>query len=141
MSAISRSGPGACAPATHPGDVDVAAVLRAHAGALRAQADAIDAQALVLDATAPVPLRAPEPAPLLSKQQIAAALGVSTATVDRLCRERAIPFVTVGDSRRFDLANVRQALEARAAEELPALPSQGSEDRPSGVRRLTRGGR
>jgi excisionase family DNA binding protein len=108
---------------------------------LRAQADAIDAQAQVLEANAPPALRAPEPTPLLSKQQIATALGVSTATIDRLCRERAIPFVTVGDSRRFDLLNVRQALEARAAEELPAPPPHAPEARPSGVRRLTRGSR
>jgi excisionase family DNA binding protein len=113
-------------------------VLRAQAVALRAQADSIEAQAQVLEANVTVAPCAPEPAPLLSKQQLAAALGVSTATIDRLCREGAIPFLPVGDSRRFDLGSVRQALEARAAEELPESSPHAPEDRPSGVRVLSK---
>jgi excisionase family DNA binding protein len=115
-------------------------VLRAQAVALRAQADAMDAQAQMLEAAAPVEVRVAEPAPLLTKQQLAAALGVSTATIDRLCREGTIPFVPVGDSRRFDLASVRQALEARAATNVTP-PQLAPEPSPSGVRRLTRSSR
>jgi DNA-binding MurR/RpiR family transcriptional regulator len=124
------------APAARSSDVDVAALLRAQAHALRAQADAIDAQAQMLEANPPVAPGAP--APLLSKQQLAAALSVSTATIDRLCRERAIPFLTVSDSRRFELVRVREALEARAAEEPTELPEREPEAPPTGVRRLTR---
>jgi excisionase family DNA binding protein len=47
---------------------------------------------------------------LLDKRALAHALGVSTATVDRLCRANRIPFVRVRDARRFDLAAVREAL-------------------------------
>jgi hypothetical protein len=118
--------------------VGVAAVLRAQAHALRAQADAIDAQAQVLEANVPPAPHAAEPAPLLSKQQLALALGVSTATIDRLSRERAIPFLIVGDARRFELVSVRQALEARAAEEPAATPKLATEASPSGVRLLSR---
>jgi excisionase family DNA binding protein len=133
----SRAGP-LPALVAHHADVDVAAVLRAQAAALRAQADAIEAQAQVLEATAPAAARVVEPSPLLSKQQLAAALGVSTATVDRLCRERAIPFLTVGDSRRFELLAVREALAMRKAEEPPSSARAALE---TGVRRLTRGRR
>lgn len=58
-------------------------------------------------------------APLVDKRELARALAVSVATVDRLCRadsDAPIPFVIVGDSRRFDLAAVRAALESRPAE-------------------------
>jgi excisionase family DNA binding protein len=102
------------------------------------QADAIDAQAQMLEAESPLAPRLAEPAPLLSKQQLAAALGVSTAKVDRLCRDGAIPFLTVGDSRRFDPISVRAALEARAAEQPTPLPQPAPEAAASGVRRLSR---
>jgi len=70
------------------------------------------AQALQTQATAgPNPI-----APLLDKRALAHALGVSTATVDRLCRQQRIPFVTVGEVRRFDLEAVRAALVARRDE-------------------------
>jgi hypothetical protein len=48
--------------------------------------------------------------PLLDKRALAHALGVSTATVDRLCRHGRVPYVHVGDVRRFDLDAVRSAL-------------------------------
>ena len=67
--------------------VEVASLLRAQANALRLQADAIDAQAQMLEENAAPASQVAEPAPLLSKQQLALALGVSTATIDRLCRE------------------------------------------------------
>jgi excisionase family DNA binding protein len=121
-----------------PSEVDVAALLRAQAHALRAQADAIDAQARVLEANVPVGPSVAEPAPLLSKQQLASALGVSTATIDRLCRESAIPFLTVGDSRRFELMAVREALSTSKAREPPSSDRRALEVSGSGVRRLTR---
>ena len=126
------------ARAARVGAADVAALLRAQADALRAQANAIDAQAQMLEASALLDARASEPAPLLSKQHLALALGVSTATIDRLCRERAIPVVTVGDARRFELVNVRQALEARAAEEPTRSLQREPEASGSGVRVLSR---
>jgi hypothetical protein len=52
------------------------------------------------------------PLPLLDKRALAHALGVSTASVDRLCRQGRIPFVLVGEVRRFDLEAVRIALRA-----------------------------
>ncbi len=51
--------------------------------------------------------------PLLDKRALAHALGVSTATVDRLCRQGRMPFVIVGEVRRFDLEVVRAALGGR----------------------------
>jgi hypothetical protein len=53
------------------------------------------------------------PLPLLDKRALAHALGVSTASIDRLCRQGRIPFVLVGEVRRFDLDTVRVALGAR----------------------------
>ena len=76
------------------------------------------------------------PAPLLSKQQIAAALGISPAGVDRLVRDGKIPHVRVGDVRRFDLAAVRAALEASA----PATTTTTTRDG-APVRLLSRGPR
>jgi excisionase family DNA binding protein len=51
----------------------------------------------------------PQP-PLVSKQGLAAALSCSAATIDRLVREQKLPYYQVGDSRRFDVAEVRAAL-------------------------------
>jgi excisionase family DNA binding protein len=56
------------------------------------------------------------PSALVDKRECARALGVSTATVDRLCATQRIPFVVVGDVRRFDLEAVRAALESVPAE-------------------------
>ncbi len=116
--------------------VDVASLLRAQARALRAQADATDAQAQMLEAQARIAPRASGVAPLLSKQQLATLLSVSTATIDRLCREQAIPFLTVGDARRFELLRVRQALEARTVE--TSQPPRQPEAKPGGVRVLSK---
>jgi excisionase family DNA binding protein len=73
-------------------------------------------------------------APLASKSEVASALHVSPATIDRLVRAGRIPFVRVGDVRRFDLECVRAALvEQRSA--APAKPPvQGPM---SGVRLLS----
>src|SRR5580658_5708122 len=48
---------------------------------------------------------------LVDKRDLAHALGVSPATIDRLCRAGRIPFIRVGDVRRFDPVAVRAALE------------------------------
>lgn len=117
-----------------------AQALRAQAHALRVQADTIDAQASILEGGAALAPPAPEAAALLSKQQLASALAVSTATVDRLCRDGVVPFLIVGDSRRFDLVKVRSALEAHAAKE-PSAPAVAAAPAPGGVRRVSRGGR
>src|SRR5579864_6861004 len=42
------------------------------------------------------------------------ALGVSTATIDRLCRDGRIPYVHVRDARRFELDAVRSALRTQS---------------------------
>lgn len=75
-------------------------------------------------------------APLLSKQQLAAQLGISPAGVDRLVRDAKIPFVRVGDVKRFDFAAVRSALEVAQA---PASSVDVVREAP--VRLLSRGAR
>jgi excisionase family DNA binding protein len=70
---------------------------------------------------APAPRSA---SPLVDKRALAHALGVSTATVDRLCRWGRIPYVHVGDVRRFDVETVRSALEATGPGPVKA-PSTG----------------
>jgi excisionase family DNA binding protein len=79
-------------------------------------------------------------APLLDKRALAHALGVSTATVDRLCRTKRIPFVVVGDARRFDLESVRAALTATGVEPDPKRVAPAASATLRGVRLLTRGG-
>jgi hypothetical protein len=44
--------------------------------------------------------------PLVDRRALARALGVCTATVDRMCRAGRIPGVHVGDLRRFDVGTV-----------------------------------
>jgi excisionase family DNA binding protein len=107
---------------------------------LRAQADAIlaaaTAQAAALRAAADVVEQgAPPPARLLSSQDCAAALGVSVATLNRRVGEGAIPYVTIGDSRRFDLDAVRAALAEHAVRPAEGDPAN---DATAGVRRLSR---
>ena len=75
----------------------------------------------------------------MDKRELARLLGVSGATVDRLVRANRIPFVPVGDVKRFDIAAVRAALETRDAEpssDRPALPTSTADV--GGVRRLSR---
>jgi hypothetical protein len=89
--------------------------------------------------------------PLIDKRTLAQALGVSMASIDRLCRDERIPFVLVGEVRRFDLEAVRQALPARApgpVQSEPARPppaaapiSPSLEIPIAGVKLLSRGGR
>jgi excisionase family DNA binding protein len=71
--------------------------------------------------------------PLVSKQGLATALGVSTATVDRMAKDGAIPYVLVGEVRRFDLDEVRAALVARTPKVHPRQPVAAEEVPPSPV--------
>jgi hypothetical protein len=83
-------------------------------------------------------------APLLDKRALAHALCVSTASIDRLCRQKRIPFVVVGEVRRFDLEAVRAALGEtreqgdRATGDRPDL-ARGSPGAPGAIRLLSRG--
>lgn len=69
---------------------------------------------------------------MLTKAELAIALGCSTATIDRDAR---IPFVRVGESKRFDLEAVRAAL----AEPRPATSSTSTSS--GGMRLLRRAAR
>jgi hypothetical protein len=102
-----------------------------------AREGAIEALASRVDARPAAPA-----SPLLDKKALAYALGVSTATIDRMCRHGRVPFVLVGEVRRFDLEAVRTALgahheEARGAAGAVAPPAHGSSPVP-GVHLLTR---
>jgi excisionase family DNA binding protein len=79
------------------------------------------------------------PTPLLDKKALSHALGVSLASVDRLCRDGRIPFVSVGDVRRFDFAAVLAALDGGG----PATPptTKPARTMPREVRLLSRGSR
>ena len=90
------------------------------------------------DALAAAEPRHSAPAALLTKQELAAALAISPGQVDRLVRRGALPFVPVGDHKRFDLAAVLSELgnhEVRVA----AAPKPSTGAASSGVRLLTRG--
>jgi|GEM_PF-2629562 predicted DNA-binding transcriptional regulator AlpA len=54
------------------------------------------------------------PTPLLSRRELAAALGVSPASLDRLTRQ-GMPRLMVGATPRYDLAAVREWLASRGA--------------------------
>jgi excisionase family DNA binding protein len=74
------------------------------------------------------------PAPLADKRSAAHALGISSATLDRLVAAGRVPFVRVGDHRRYDLAQVRAALATT-----PAAPTRPApRERLGGVRLLSR---
>lgn len=113
-------------PATDP----LAAFLSMVRAAAREGAqDALAAQSATTSATSPT---------LIDKRSLAHALGVSPATVDRLCRNGRMPFVVVGEVRRFDLVAVRAAL-AQSHGQLAGSPT--SAPRPAaiaGVRLLSR---
>jgi hypothetical protein len=89
--------------------------------------------------------------PLVDKRMLAHALGVSIPSIDRLCRSQRIPYVLVGEVRRFDLEAVREALRASAPGPVKAerpsppapapAPARCSEEAPiPGVRLLSRQG-
>jgi hypothetical protein len=91
-------------------------------------------------ATAP-----PAPAPLVSRHELARALSVSLATVDRLDREGQ-PYVRIGDAKRYDVAAVmawhreRTASETKQVPQLVPAPTTEPAAQ-SGVRRVSVGGR
>jgi len=114
-----------------------AAALETQAEVLRVQAAALRAMRVV--SSTPIAATAET---LKTRQQAAAAFGVSLATWDRECASGAIPYLVVGDSRRFDLQQVRAALQARTEAPAPrALPALDAAPVPSGVRRVSVGGR
>ncbi len=79
---------------------------------------------------------------LISKGDLAAKLDCSTAKVDRLCLD-GMPFVVVGDTRRFMYSEVLEWLKSRQSV-LTAQPKRASENDAApadGVRLLTRGSR
>ena len=53
-----------------------------------------------------------KPEQLVDPFELAKSLGVSLATVNRLCRDRKIPVIRVGNRRRFRLGAVIAALES-----------------------------
>ncbi len=87
----------------------------------------------------------PRPMPLVDKRELALSLGVSAATIDRLCRQGRIPFILVGEVRRFDFDAVRAALETKPEPaDAPANPASQSAPRDrlgANVRMLSRGTR
>ncbi len=100
----------------------------------------------VVDELRPLLTSAREPSPavpaLLDKQALAHALDKSTASIDRLVRDGAIPFVRVGDVRRFDLAAVLAALQVVPATTEKPQPARTRSSPPTtglaGVHLLTR---
>jgi AraC-like DNA-binding protein len=58
----------------------------------------------------------PKPAPrLLNRQELARELGVSAATVDRQTAAGKLPFVTIGDQKRYELDRCIEASRSVAA--------------------------
>ena len=98
---------------------------------LSAQADALEAQAKTLRALVAA-LRSSEEAPsasarrLVSRAELLEHLSISSPTLRKLESSGALPFVQVGDLRRYDLESVRGAL------------SNAAHSTPSNVVRLTR---
>jgi len=74
------------------------------------------------------------PSPLVDKKECARALGISTTSLDRMTAAGKVPFLRVGDVRRYDFAAVRAALETPAA--TPTRPAP--RERVAGVRLLSR---
>jgi excisionase family DNA binding protein len=72
-------------------------------------------------------------APLIDKKECARALGVSSATLDRLVAAGRVPCVCVGDHRRFALDQVVAALATSPA----SVPASKPQALP-GVRCLSR---
>jgi hypothetical protein len=85
--------------------------------------------------------------PLVDRRELARCLSVSVAQVDRLVAQ-GMPFLVVGESKRFDVAEVRAWCRAKAEQEAAApsssapraLPSRAANDEPAtgGVRILSR---
>jgi excisionase family DNA binding protein len=91
--------------------------LEAEAHELLARGHTMLAQAARLRAAQPRQTAAPPSTkpPLMDTRDCAHSLGVSTATINRLVQAGRIPFITVGESRRFEMGAVLAALERRGA--------------------------
>jgi excisionase family DNA binding protein len=91
--------------------------LDAEAHELLARGYTMLAQAARLRAAQPRQTAAPPSTkpPLVDTRDCAHSLGVSTATVNRMVQAGRIPFITVGESRRFEMGPVLAALEHHGA--------------------------
>jgi excisionase family DNA binding protein len=87
------------------------------------------------------PTTPPTSGSLVDKRGLAHALGVSPATIDRLCRDGRIPFTRVGDVRRFDPVAVLAALEQGVEASATSAGSASRQVRVAGVRLLSRAAR
>jgi excisionase family DNA binding protein len=116
------------APATDPLATFLAMV---RAAAREGAQEALASHGATAPATSPT---------LIDKRGLAHALGVSPATVDRLCRSGRMPFVVVGEVRRFDLLAVRAALtEGHGSHAASPPPASAPSQAPiAGVRLLSR---
>jgi hypothetical protein len=111
--------------------------LRAEAHRMLAAAHAKLAEAELLEDD-DVPVRAAMPVvdgALVDKKTLAAALALSTITVDRMCREGA-PFEMVNARRRFDLAKVKAWCAARGQKTSHA--GRAEEDDPIDISSIVR---
>ncbi len=146
--ALVRPSLGSSAPSP---SVDVCDALDAQADELEAQARATRTQATALEVQAHTTRalaaalrsgRVPSTslAPLLTPHECAAALGISIATLNRRVIEGVIPFVQIGDARRYDLDAVRAALVAAPTTLLGARAPERETQPASGVRRVSAGG-
>ncbi len=115
------------------------AALLAQVAALRALADSLEALTNAPEVATAPPLPA-SPEPLVSRLEIARLLGCSIATLDRLIREGAIPYLVVGETKRFDVQAVRAALAARIETAPRPVPQLEAAPVPTGVRLVSRGG-
>ena len=88
--------------------------LLAQATALRAQADVIEQLAGEIDLDDDAANDGARPPALLDRVGLARAIDKSPASVDRLCRE-GMPYLRVGDVKRFELENVLVWLRERSA--------------------------
>jgi predicted DNA-binding transcriptional regulator AlpA len=110
------------------------------------RARAHDALDVLLDAVTMPPDGPPEgiaipaspqvPAPLIDKRELARLLSVSRATIDRLVRD-GLPYLPVGDVKRFDVAECRAWLVNR---DKPLPPDPAVPPPASGPRGVDQGG-
>jgi hypothetical protein len=87
------------------------------------------------------PSAAPTFDPLVKREELARLLATSPATIDRLVRS-GMPFVPLGDVRRFDAVACRAWLESRgqqpARETVKSAITTAEQNTPTGVRCLSR---
>lgn len=83
----------------------------------------------VADALAEVSPGSAPPSEVMTRAEAAAFLRCSLATLDRLCREEALPFHRLGDCRRFTRAELLEWLQAGSASRRSADESSSKEPR------------